>query len=157
MYLYLVQHGEPKSKEEDPERPLSEKGKDDVDKIASFISLFQLKEVFHSGKLRAKETADMLAKKVDAKVLETDGLSPMDDPGTWAGRLKDRESNTMLVGHLPHMGRLASLLLCGDKEAGTVEFRQGGVVCLRRQEGTWSVQWMVLPAFFDRGIKPQGT
>ena len=35
MKLYLVQHGQAVSKEEDPERPLSEQGREDVRRVAT--------------------------------------------------------------------------------------------------------------------------
>jgi phosphohistidine phosphatase len=149
MYLYLVQHGDSKSKEEDPERPLSEKGVAEVSKVASFLGRMKipLENISHSGKARAAQTAKILMEHVDTKIrpLESDGLAPMDDPDIWAARLEGIEADTMLVGHLPHLGRLASVLLCGDPEAGVAAFRMGGVLCLGKQEGGWAVQWMVVP------------
>jgi phosphohistidine phosphatase len=69
----------------------------------------------------------------------------MDDPGIWARRLEGAEGETMLVGHLPHLGRLASLLICGG-ENNAVHFRMGGVLRLKRGEDrNWAVQWMVTP------------
>jgi phosphohistidine phosphatase len=54
--------------------------------------------------------------------------------------------DTVLVGHLPHLGSLASLLLCGDKEKNVIDFKMGGVVCLKRlNDGKWSVEWMIVP------------
>jgi phosphohistidine phosphatase len=147
MYLYLVQHGEAKSAEEDPARPLSEKGRSDVGKVASLVSSIAVDSMYHSGKRRAVETAEILAEHVKPGegIFEEEGLAPMDDPGLWAGRLKTEEKNIVLVGHLPHMARLASLLLTGQSEAGVVELRMGGVLCLKREEGRWSLQWMVVP------------
>lgn len=149
MYLYLVQHGEAKSKEEDPARPLSEKGARDVRKVASFVSQagITVDAIHQSGKQRAADTAGIFAELLTPGegVVESAGLAPMDEPGIWAERLKGEHRNLMLVGHLPHMGRLASLLLAGQSEGGLVEFRMGGVLCLRGEEGRWSVQWMVVP------------
>lgn len=52
----------------------------------------------------------------------------------------------MLVGHLPHLSKLAGLLLAGDPERKVVGFRQGGVACMERDEaGGWSVAWVVTP------------
>ncbi len=52
----------------------------------------------------------------------------------------------MLVGHLPHMGKLAALLVTGDADQALVTFKPGGVVCLARDdEGRWSLRWMVVP------------
>jgi len=145
MYLYLVQHGKPKEKEEDPERPLSVDGVTDVNRVASFISGMKPARIFHSGKLRAAQTAEIFGGQLDVVIEKVDGLAPMDDPAAWAGRAREASEDTMLVGHLPHLGKLTSLLLCGDTEAGLVEFRQGCVLCLKKGEGRFSVQWMVVP------------
>jgi len=51
----------------------------------------------------------------------------------------------MLVGHLPHLSRLSSLLLVGDPEKNIIAFRMAGIVCLRREEENWSVSWMIIP------------
>ena len=149
MLVYLVQHGDAKREEEDPSRPLSEKGIKDVKEVASHISRLnvEVEEVLHSGKLRAKQTAEIIAEKlkIEKGISEKDGLSPMDDANMWAERLKTRTDSLMLVGHLPHLGKLASLLLCSEKERNVVAFKMGGVVCLKRDDTEWSLQWMITP------------
>ena len=152
MLLYLVQHGDAKKEEEDPSRPLSEKGADDVSKTASYISRFETiaPRILHSEKLRARQTAEIIAASLKSSALrgisETDSLSPLDDPGPWEDRLKYMTEDVMLVGHLPHLGRLSSLLLCGDKGKSIISFRMGCVACLGRDEkGVWSLQWMITP------------
>ncbi len=149
MLVYLVQHGDAKREEEDPSRPLSEKGIKDVKGVASHISKLNIgvEEVLHSGKLRAKQTAEIISEKLKiAKgISETDGLSPMDDANMWAERLNKRTDTLMLVGHLPHLGKLASSLLCSEKERNVVAFKMGGIVCLKRDDTGWSLQWMITP------------
>jgi phosphohistidine phosphatase len=150
MFLYLVQHAEAKREEEDPSRPLTENGIQDIKKTASHASKLNIKveKIFHSTKLRAKQTEEILSENLNpiGGVLETDGLAPMDHPVIWAERLEDIKDNIVLVGHLPHLGRLASLLLCRDSEKGIIAFRMAGIVCLQRNdEGRWSLQWMITP------------
>jgi len=150
MLLYLVQHGEAKSEEEDPLRPLSEKGIDDVKRVATHATQldFEVYEIFHSNKLRARQTAEILAQnlKITKGLSETDGLAPLDNPELWAERLTFKTTPIMLVGHLPHLGKLVSLLLCGDIEKNIVAFKMGGIVCLKRDNNEdWSLQWMILP------------
>ncbi len=150
MFLYLVQHAEAKKEEEDPSRPLSEKGLQDITKVASYLSQLNIKvyKIFHSTKLRAKQTSEILFESLKPVkgMSEVDGLSPLDNPGIWAGRLKDMPDDIILVGHLPHLGRLASLLLCGDAGKNVVSFRMAGIFCIKRDEvGAWSLQWMLTP------------
>jgi phosphohistidine phosphatase len=71
----------------------------------------------------------------------------MDDPALWAGQLAQEQEDVMLVGHLPHLARLASLLLCGDQARSCVDFEMAGMVCLRRfEDGHWSAAWLTTPA-----------
>lgn len=151
MRLYLVQHGESKSKEEDPDRPLTDAGRADVAAVAAFLAAqpeIRLGRILHSGKTRARQTAEILGERLSVRegVEAADGLDPLADAGVWAARLGGLEEDLMLVGHLPHLSRLASLLLCGDADRELVRFRQGGVVSLGRDEAlAWSVRWMVVP------------
>jgi phosphohistidine phosphatase len=150
MLIYLVQHGDAKREEEDPSRPLSDKGIKDVKGVASHISRLNIgvEEILHSSKLRAKQTAEIMAEKLEIEkgISETDGLAPLDDASIWEERLKKRHDSLMLVGHLPHLGKLASLLLCEGKERNVIAFKMGGIVCLKRDDtGSWSLQWMITP------------
>jgi phosphohistidine phosphatase len=51
----------------------------------------------------------------------------------------------MLVGHTPHLARLASLLLTGDPEGDFIDFSMGGVACLRREGDRWRLRWLITP------------
>jgi phosphohistidine phosphatase len=56
------------------------------------------------------------------------------------------DQHIMLVGHLPHLGRVAALLLTGDQERNVINFHMGGVLRLGRvTAGKWAVDWMVVP------------
>lgn len=150
MFVYLVQHAESMKEEVDPSRPLSERGISDIKKTAVYLARLNIKvqKIFHSTKLRARQTAEILSENLKSikGSTEVDGLSPLDDPKIWAKRLKDIPEEVMLVGHLPHLGKLASLLLCGDENKNVISFKMAGVVCLKRDEnGTWSLQWMLTP------------
>jgi phosphohistidine phosphatase len=104
--------------------------------------------IFHSSKLRAKQTAEVLSEHLNpAKgVSEVDGLAPLDDPAIWAQRLKDIPEDVILVGHLPHLDKLASLLLCGDKDKNIISYKMAGIVCLERTDTeSYALQWMVTP------------
>jgi phosphohistidine phosphatase len=70
----------------------------------------------------------------------------MDDTRIWADRLESLEEDIKLVGHLPHLGRLASLLLCGDPQRVLVNFTTAGMVCMRRTGEDWGIDWIITPA-----------
>ncbi len=150
MFLYLVQHAEAKPEEEDPVRDLTDKGRLEIENVAHHLKRLnvQVKQIFHSGKTRAETTAKVLAwhLKPPAGVSEASGLAPLDDPEIWADRVAPLDEDILAVGHLPHLGKLAALLMTGDKERSVVNFRMGGVVRLKRlAAGQWAVDWMVLP------------
>lgn len=138
---------EAKSETEDPQRGLSEKGLSDIRKIASYLSKINIhaEEIFHNGKLRAKQTAQVLAEALKIKSSQSEGLAPLDEPEIWSNRLRDIDKSIILVDHLPHLGRLASLLLCGDKKGNVISFKNAGVVCLKKTDEVWSLNWMIIP------------
>jgi phosphohistidine phosphatase len=151
MHLYLVQHAEAATKEENPDRPLTEKGRNDIFKTARFVSSnmkIQVPAILHSGKTRAKESAEILAISIKAPkgVLEVEGLNPKDDVSIWVNKLSEAKNDIIITGHLPHLSKLASQLVCGNEDQNVVEFKNGCMVSLFRDESNkWSVQWMVIP------------
>ena len=147
MSLYLVQHGEATSEEVNPLRPLSEKGRSDGVKVAGFMKNAGVKagEIWHSTKLRAKETAGILAETLVLKAIEKEGLAPNDPPALWIEEINKARESIIIVGHLPFLQRFASLLLTGSESREVVRFRQGGVVCLEKTDSGWSIAWMVTP------------
>jgi phosphohistidine phosphatase len=154
MRAYLVQHGKAKNADEDPERRLSDEGRDEVKLMAEFLGglPITISLIHHSGKARADETAHILATgmRCSAGPCSTDGLDPADDPETIANFLNVYTENALIVGHLPHLERLASLLLTGNPDQRPVRFRNGGVVCLEKESGVWSVLWAIVPELLKK-------
>ena len=146
MKLYLVRHGEPRPESEDPKRPLSDKGRQEIERLAAFIKdrfHIHIQSIQHSGKLRAEQTAEILAQALEPAegLKQSDGLKPLDDPSIWADRLSTMDEDIMLVGHLPHLSRLVSDLITRDAEKKIVDFTTGGLVCLSRDAaGLWAIQ-----------------
>lgn len=150
MFLYLVQHAEAQKEEEDLERDLTEKGRIEIESVAHHVKRLkvQVRQIFHSDKTRARSTANVLAwhLKPPAGVSEAPGLAPLDEPEIWASRIAQMDEDIMLVGHLPHLAKLAAILISGDKEKSVINFQMGGVVRLRRMEASqWAVDWIVVP------------
>ena len=150
MKIYLVQHGEAAAKEVDPERPLTEQGMTDVQRVARALKHagVEIKRVIHSGKLRAKQTAEILAAEIAPMLqLETsDLINPNDDPGAFDIRTASGSVDTLVVGHLPFMAKLVSQLVAGDDNHMLVSYQPGSVVCLESTEkDNWQINWMVRP------------
>jgi len=151
MKLYLVQHAKAASKEADPQRPLTEEGLRDIRKVAEFIKPLNLSVdyLWHSGKTRAQQTAEILAEVIEVRkeMSAHDGLAPNDDVTPLKKEVISKNQDVMIVGHLPFMSKLASLLLTGSESSGTVAFKNGGIVCLNySDDNQCQLDWMIIPA-----------
>jgi phosphohistidine phosphatase len=146
--LYLMQHGEALAEEVHPDRPLTDRGREEVEHVARGAASrgVTVSAVLHSGKRRAAETAAILASYLAAGIEpeKTPGLAPKDDPRAAAETIVAREGPIAVVGHMPHLSRLVSLLVAGDPDREIVAFRQGGLVKLTR-ETRWRVAWILVP------------
>src|SRR5258708_5496611 len=100
MRLYLVQHGVAVPAGEDPARPLSAKGREDVARTARVLARtgVSVGAIRHSGKLRARETAELIARSVNAAegVIEAKGLAPNDPAASTAAELAKAPHDLML-------------------------------------------------------------
>src|SRR4030095_10020237 len=99
MTLYLVQHGEAKAEAEDPERPLTARGRDDIGRLAALLARtgVRVARLAHSGKRRAQETAELLAAAVAATPTARSGLAPNDPVAPLAAEVCALAENVMLV------------------------------------------------------------
>jgi phosphohistidine phosphatase len=147
--VYLVRHGEPKPKDEDPDRPLSAVGNNDVSRMAHWAAGagVRVTAIQHSGKLRAQQTAKIFADHLpEAPVSQAvSGLAPNDDVEPVAKQLQIESGPIMLVGHLPFLERLASLLLAGDADASVVTFDAGALLALANNQNGWSAVCLIQP------------
>lgn len=155
MILLLIQHGEAVEKATDPDRPLTVTGREDVRRVASFAQAagVSVSEVWHSGKTRAAQTARLVAEQIapQENVIERAGLKPNDDVKQIACALGEMRGDGAIVGHLPHLSRLAAFLLTGSDGKEVVAFQRGGIVALQRnEEGAWQLIWALPPNLIAR-------
>lgn len=150
MKLYLVQHGEAVAKEVDPDRPLSERGFRDMEKMALFLRRggISVGRILHSGKRRAEQTAQMLAAAImpGDQPKSVEGIKPNDDVAAFRERLVNLHDDMLVAGHLPFMGRLVAWLITGNQNLEMASYKPGSIVCLeQKEEGGWILEWMVRP------------
>jgi len=150
MRIYLVRHGEAVSKDLDPERPLSDAGQESIQKIRAFFAPLQLKvkEIWHSEKLRARETAEILSAAIIPQkgLIPMEGLAPNSPVSPIRKKIDESSQDLMIIGHLPFMENLASLLLTGEESQGALFFPEGGIACLEKEgESPWRVLWFLDP------------
>lgn len=155
MKLYLAQHGDSLPEEVNPERPLSERGWDDVSRLAEFVggTGIRVRRVYHSGKLRARQTAELLGGQLASvgAIEGACGLNPNDPVEPVADQISRWTEDTLLVGHLPFMGRLVAYLVGGANDRPVAAFQPGSLACLERDAGgRWAVAWMLCPELLRR-------
>ncbi len=136
MQLYLVRHAiaEDQAAEGDDARPLSEAGVRRFRRVAKGLKKLGLRfsKLYHSPKLRAVQTADLLMGLVDGESEVTPALA--EPPGPSLLELLGgfgEEDRVGLVGHEPWLSQLAAWLVLGERErAAALVFKKGGVAWL---------------------------
>ena len=144
--LYFVQHGLAVDKAENPDRPLSASGIEQTKLVAAQLSKQQvpISKIFHSGKLRASQTADIFAKRLGVStVSDVDYLSPNCDISVITPLL-DTDA-ALYVGHLPHLDKLSSFLLTDDENKSIIHFQNSGVLCLGCSKQNYQIEWYLVP------------
>jgi phosphohistidine phosphatase len=140
--VYFSQHGLAVDKADDAERPLSRAGIQQTKSIAKILhdSKTPVTSIFHSGKLRAAQTAKIFASAMDISTTsETDGLSPNDDVTLLAQKLNI--NHALYVGHLPHLEKLATYLVTGNKNDNIIKFQNSAVICLEKSDSHFQLRW----------------
>ena len=152
MKLYLVRHAEAGAKEVDPQRNLTDEGRRDAQRLARLIEPRNLcvSAIWHSGKPRAAQTAELIAPAISAggcaEMTARPGLAPYDRVKPVAKEIERLNLDLMIVGHEPFLGRLASRLVVGRASVPIIQLEKPAIVCLARdQAGQWRVIWMLSP------------
>ena len=145
MKLFLVHHAEAVEPEVDAQRPVSAAGREALERAAAEAAARGARPtvVWHSGKLRARQTAEAFWRACNAlaELSATRDIQPDDPPEWFRDRLRGESRDVLIAGHFPHLSRLMALLLTrGDTP---VSFPQHGVVALvTEDEGeTWKEMW----------------
>lgn len=161
MQLYLIRHADAVAEQENALRPLSPRGRAECQRLVTFFQrngALHPAQLWHSPLARALETARLLAGglKLDAALVETPGLLPEDDPVEIVNRLEemDTKMDLALVGHEPHLGALATLLVRGKLRPVGFEVKKGAVLAFAPAGGVhkksgrrrWQALWHVDPA-----------
>jgi phosphohistidine phosphatase len=141
--LLLVHHADALGPDADPQRPLSSRGHAQArDLVARFaaerarvsgIGAWLPAAIWHSGKLRARQTAEVfLTLNPFAEFKMIRGLRPDDPSEILLGTLADEARDLVLVGHLPHLSALRQRLTTVDSL-----FPLHGLVLIEREAGGW--------------------
>ena len=150
MKVYLMRHGEASARAGESEPALTLNGERQADESARVLlrNGAKVDVVYHSGKRRARETAQCVASKLDPPggTMSREGLCPDDSPFELAGAIESLAGPALFVAHLPLLDHVAGLLVEGNAGAAVAGFATGEVACLERvAPGEWRVAWKHRP------------
>jgi phosphohistidine phosphatase len=144
--IYLVHHADAVGPEVEPQRPLSAAGRDHAERLAVQAAERGVKPIaiWHSGKLRARQTAEPFLRLCNplAEFGAIKGLQPNDSPALVKDLLTGEEREVMLVGHMPNLPRLLTLLVTGD-ESSLLPFPLHGAIALDPAGERWIERWRI--------------
>ena len=159
MRIYLIRHsnavdpGTP-GYEEDSQRPLTEKGRDKMNKISATLKKMNVKPdlIVSSSYVRARQTAEVLAKvmKYKRNICFSDALIPMGDAGDMIGEINEKYDvdELVLVSHEPFISDLVGILVASRPDIA-INIKNGGVCCLSaddlHMERTAVLEWLLPP------------
>jgi len=127
---------------DDSKRPLSADGKKDMLRVAGGMRKLGLDfdAIYDSGFVRARQTSICICQAFDldpSEVRTLTELAPESDPALTAAALRKLRGpkRIVLVGHLPHLGRLVGYLVADNSDL-PIEIKKGGVC--RLEADRWS-------------------
>ena len=143
--ILLVHHGDALGPEVDPMRPLSEQGRAASARLAEAAAARGVRPdvVWHSGKLRARQTAELFWRACNplAAFSAARGLQPTDSPRGMRDALAGDDRSILLVGHMPHLAQLLRVLRGEPQDGGAADFPLHGCVALEGHGDTWKELW----------------
>lgn len=165
MDLILIRHAkafdrDPAAWPDDRRRPLTAEGREAFARVAKRLArgVGAVDAIIASPAVRAWQTARILHERTGwPEPIRDDALEPELRGGVAAvlGAIVARHAASrriVVVGHEPHLGRMASWLLAGDPEAVRVAVRKGAAIAFAvpTEEdgaiaGPASLLWMLTP------------
>ncbi len=137
MNIFIVRHGEAGTHaalpSKDSERPLTESGRNEVEKIAESLHSLRLEfdRIATSPLRRAKETAEIVARVNEDKSPKLEVWEELRPEGSKAEAIQKlsklkQDSDIMLVGHEPYLSTLIGEIISGSGITRIV-LKKGGV------------------------------
>jgi len=152
MKLYLVRHGDAEAlAPTDHGRELTEHGKERVAQASQVIKRLGIapKVIYSSPRIRAKQTAELIAEALGMTVVITEEVNFGFDTGNIKTLTKDLRSRdeVMFVGHNPDMSQVVHKMT-----GASVAMKKGGlaridIVSTKVQRG--ELVWLIAPKVFD--------
>jgi len=146
MKVYLVHHVDALSAEQDPQRHISPKGRDQADRLGTRLRALGVApaRILHSDKQWTIDTAQRIAAKLGAENKTAKAAYPINtgDPvAPFVAEIAAAGGDVMMCGHVDYLLRAASKLVHGDESRKVVEFKPGNgtAVCLEGEGKDWFI------------------
>jgi phosphohistidine phosphatase len=143
--ILLVHHGNAVGPGADSMRPLSSVGRAATGRLAAAAAQRGVKPdaIWHSGKLRARQTAELFWKACNplAPLSAERGLQPDDPPRWMRDHLAGETRSILIAGHMPHLPRLLAILIGEADNSPAIVFPQHGCVALEADGDLWKEIW----------------
>jgi phosphohistidine phosphatase len=154
MQIFVVRHGEAVAETENRERPLSADGVLQVQRIAELLKKqnARIECVYHSGKTRAAQTAQIIHDVVcpAAGITTRQDMSPNASTNTLFSDIAMWNTNALVVGHIPFLERLVSRLLTDDETKEIHGMPTASAAFLEKdKEGHWRMVSFLTPYSLD--------
>jgi len=157
MKIYFLRHGLAGERSEwkgnDAARPLTDAGIEKMKRIAATFSQLNLglDAIISSPLARARQTAEIVAQKLDLKLIEDTRLAPGFNDEQLCAILLDHPSveTVMLVGHEPDFSETINALIGG----GRIVCRKGGLALVdlaNVQSRKGELVWLIPPKVLAR-------
>jgi phosphohistidine phosphatase len=157
MKLFFLRHGlagdQSEWKGDDAQRPLTSEGKEKMKLSASALKELKLgvEMIITSPLTRARQTAEIVAKKLNCKLTEETRLSPGFNIDDLRDILLDHPNTEtiMFVGHEPDFSETVSALIGG----GDIELKKGGLALVdlpNARSNHGELLWLLPPRLLAR-------
>ena len=149
MKVYLVHHVDALSAEQDPQRHISPKGREQADRLGARLAALGASPVriLHSDKQWTIDTAQRIAAKLGLEDRTAQAAYPINtgDPvQPFIDEIESVKGDIMMCGHVDYLLRAASKLVCGDEKCKVVEFKPGNgtIACIEGEGNDWAITFV---------------
>jgi phosphohistidine phosphatase len=149
MKVYLVHHTHASTAEQDPQRHISEQGRQEADRLGTRLRALGASPVriLHSDKQWTIDTALRIAAKLgmeDKTVKAAYPINTGDPVAPFMAEIKSANGDIMMCGHVDYLLRSASQLVCGDENRKVIEFKPGNgtVACFEGKDRDWVITFV---------------
>lgn len=152
MKLFLMRHGDAENSAIDSQRKLSTLGIREVTQVAELLNQasYSFEHIFHSGKKRAQETAEIVAAKTKSttQLAVLPFLEPTDEVDELFHCAQTWTEDTLIVGHQPFMGIATAKFLTQAPASSTFSFGTASIAGLERiGSSDWTLSFLLNSRF----------